>query len=48
MNFKDDIGIQVRPLKPKPINEAHKEALEVEICIREKLKCKFQINIRNL
>ena len=36
MNLRDELGIQVRPLKPGNINEAQEEALEAETWLREK------------
>ena len=36
MNLRDEIGSQVRPLKPQNINKAQQEALEAEIWYREK------------
>ena len=38
MNLRDDISSQVRPMKPKTINEALQEALESEIWLKEKNK----------
>lgn len=40
MNLRDEIGSQVRPLKPSTIVNAQQEALEAETWYREKLKSK--------
>ena len=36
MNLREEIGIQVRPLKPVSLNQAQQEALEAEIWFKEK------------
>ena len=36
MNLKEDIGTQVRPLKPTTLNQAQQEALESEVWFKER------------
>ena len=36
MNLKEEIGSQVRPLRPRTINDAQKEAFEAEVWYKEK------------
>ena len=40
MNLRDDIFHQVRPLKPRTLNQALQEALEAEVWCKERLRVK--------
>ena len=41
INLRDEISNQVRPMKPKTINEALQEALEAELWLKEKNTNRF-------
>ena len=45
MNLKEEIGSQVRPLKPKTINDAQREALEAEVWYKEKQQTRARSQI---
>ena len=46
MNLRDEISHQVRPLKPRTLNQALQEALEAEVWCKERLRVKVSTTHR--